>query len=174
MTVTVIARKATGIAAVTVLAAAAAALVVRALGLPVALRRVMEFTFEPPPRDLGGAAAVAATNLRFVAAALVAAATVHWRPQLRPGLDITLGAVITLNAGALGVALGAYGARLLEAVAVHAPVELAAFALAGGVYGAARAQDVTATAFVAAAAGSVGLTLAGAFAETYVQIGGTW
>jgi len=48
--------------------------------------------------------------------------------------------VVLVVAGLL--ALPAYGTRLLEAIAAHAPLELAAFAIAGGAYLSARRRPL--------------------------------
>jgi hypothetical protein len=132
---------------------------------------LLGFGFESPSRDAGDAIGVTATNLRLVAAPLVAAWGVRICPRLRPPLDITLAAVLALNVIAAGVALGAYGPRLLGAVAVHAPLELAGFALAGGAYLAARTGQPAASHPAVTAGGAAVLVAAGAALETYVQIG---
>ena len=134
-------------------------------------RELLGFRFDRPGRHPGDAIGVAATNLRLVAAALVAAWSLRICPRLRLPLDITLAAVLALNTVAAGVALGAYGPRLLGAVAPHGPVELAGFALAGGAYLAARAGQPGAGRLALAAGGAVVLVAAGAALETYLQIG---
>jgi hypothetical protein len=142
-----------------------------ALGAGDEARELLGFRFDRPARHPCDAIGVAATNLRLVAAALVAAWGVRICPRLRLPLDITLAAVLALNTVAAGVALGAYGSRLLGAVAPHGPVELAGFALAGGAYLAARAGEPGAGRLARAAGGAVVLVAAGAALETYVQIG---
>jgi hypothetical protein len=94
------------------------------------------------------------------------------RPELRPALDIVMGGLAGLNATTTGVALAAYGTRLLKAVAAHAAVELAAFAVVGGAYLSARHRSLAGRQVVAAAAASSLLLAAAAVLETYVQIGG--
>jgi putative Mn2+ efflux pump MntP len=91
--------------------------------------------------------------------------------RLRRPLDVTLALVLLLNTTAVGIALGAYGSRLLASVALHGPLELAAFSLAGGAYLAARAGELGAGRLAIAAGLAVVLVAAGAVAETYVQIG---
>ena len=59
-----------------------------------------------------------------------------------------------------------------EAVAAHAPLELAAFAVAGGAYLSARRRPLDGRQLIAAAAASSLLLAAAAVVETYVQIGG--
>ena len=79
----------------------------------------------------------------------------HMSRPVAVGLDVLLGGLLALNAGLLGVAFGGYGGRLLAAVWLHGPLELAAFSLAGGAYLAARARRLTGRALAVAAA-SVG------------------
>jgi protein-S-isoprenylcysteine O-methyltransferase Ste14 len=151
---------------------AGTALLVRLLDADHQARQLLGFDFNPPARRPGQAIEIGATNLRLVAAALLAAVVVHGRPQLRRPLDATLAVVLALNTATLGVALGAYGTRLIGAVALHAPLELAAFLLAGGAYLAARGPELTAGGLTAVAAVAVTLVAAGAIVETYVRIGG--
>lgn len=147
------------------------ALLVRALGAGQAARELLAFRFAGPPRESAAALQVAASNLRLVAGALLAAWAVRTRPQLRLPLDLTLAAVVALNSAVVGGALGAYGPRLLKALVLHGPLELAAFALAGGAYLAARAGELPSGRLAAAAVVACLLIAAGAVVETYVQIG---
>jgi hypothetical protein len=144
---------------------------VRLLDADHQARRLLGFDFDPPARRPGQTIEIAATNLRLVAAALLAALVVRGRPQLRRPLDATLAALLALNTATLGVALGAYGPRLVGALAPHAPLELAAFSLGGGVYLAARGAHISTGALIAVAAVAVTLVAAGAIVETYVRIG---
>jgi hypothetical protein len=150
---------------------AAAAVLVRALGADPAARELLGFRFDPPARQPGEVLRVAATNLRFVAAALVSAWAVTRRPRLRLPFDITLTLLLALNVGALGLAVGAYGTRALQAVALHGPLELAAFALAGGAYLVARRGALRLGPLAATAAACAALLAAAALVETYVPIG---
>jgi hypothetical protein len=150
---------------------AAAAVLVRAFGAEADARELLGFRFDPPAGQPGEALRVATTNLRFVAAALVAAWAVTSRPRLRLPFDITLALVLALNVGAAGLAVGAYGTRALHAVAAHGPLELAAFALAGGAYLAAREGQLPSHGLIQAAAAALALAALGAAVEAYVQIG---
>lgn len=149
-----------------------AALMVWAFGASAHVRHRLGFRFDPPAGRAGEAVQIAATNLRLVAASLLAAVVVRRLHELRRPLDVTLAAVLALNTGALGLALGAYGSRLVEAVALHAPLELAALALASGAYMTACAGDLTVAALAAVAVVAAALVAGAAVAETYVQIGG--
>ena len=86
-------------------------------------------------------------------------------------LDLTLSALLAFNAGLVGLAGAAYGGRLVAAAALHAPLELAGFAAAGGAYLAARTGELSARRLAGAAAAAASLLAAGAVVETYLQIG---
>jgi hypothetical protein len=116
-------RSAGGVVAVTVALAGAVALLVRAFGADADARELLAFRFDPPGRRPGEALDVAATNLRFVVAALLAARAVTSRPRLRLPFDITLTLVLAINAAAVGITLGAYGTRTLRAIAAHWPLD---------------------------------------------------
>ena len=151
-------------------AIAAVAVTVRLAGASSVARGWLAFEFSRPPATPTVALAVAAGNLRLAVAVLLAALLVGLRPAIRPALDVVIGALAALNATVVGVALAAYGARLLG-VAAHAPLELAAFAVAGGAYLSARRRPLDGRQLMAAAAASSLLLAAAAVLETYVQIG---
>jgi hypothetical protein len=75
------------------------------------------------------------------------------------------------NAGAIGLALGAYGTRLMEAIVLHGTLELAAFALAGGAYLRARRGALGPCALLGAGAASFVLLAAAALVEAWVAPG---
>ena len=159
-------------AAVWLLAAIMAVdVVVWLAGLADGARDWLAFEFAHPPARPSDAFAVAGGNLRLAAAVLLAALLVQLRPSTRPALDLIAAALVALNAGLAGVALAAYGRRLLEAVAAHAALELAAFAIAGGTYLTARRGALEAPRLAAAAAGCTVLLGAAAAMETYIRIG---
>jgi hypothetical protein len=164
--------RATRVALVALALMAATALLVAAAGAGDRARELLGLRFAGPSGRPADALQVATTNLRLAATALIAAWAVRGRPQLRRPLDLTLAAVGGLNVATMGVALGAYGDRLLGPVAMHAPLELGAFAVGGGAYLAARAGELGAGRLAIAAGVAVVLVAAGAVAETYVQIGG--
>ncbi len=164
-------RHAARVALATLALTISTALLVWALGAGHYARQLLGFPFDPPARRPGEALEIAATNLRLVAASLLAALVVRVRPQLRRLFDITLVVVLALNTATVGVALGAYGTRLLGALVLHGPLELAAFALAGSAYLAARAGELSIGRLPGVAVVAVALVGAGAVVETYVQIG---
>jgi hypothetical protein len=153
-------------------AIAAVAVAARLAGLTSAARSCLAFEFSRPPATAGEALTVAGGNLRLAGAVLFAAYLTGPRPAIRPVLDVVVGSLAALNATAAGVALAAYGSRLLEAVAAHAPLELAGYAVAGGAYLRARRGQLDGHQWAAAAATCTGLLAGAAVVETYVQIGG--
>jgi hypothetical protein len=159
------------VALVAIALIAGTALLVRALGADDRTHALLGLRFAGPGGNRADALQAAGTNLRLAAAALIAAWAVRGRPRLRLALDATLAVVAALNLATMGLALGAYGSRLLASVALHGPLELAAFSLAGGAYLAARAGELGAGRLAIAAGVAVVLVAAGAVAETYVQIG---
>ena len=60
--------------------------------------------------------------------------------------------MLTFNAAAVGIAIGAYGTRAVTATAAHLPVEFGALSLAGGAYMQACKQPLSARELAAAAA----------------------
>lgn len=115
------------------------------------------FGFEPPPatsqtalETLRGNAAVAMLPL----AAALGLSQLHVGPHAKPrlaamllgvtraGFDLVIAATTVLNVCVVGLALGAYGARMARALLPHAPVELAGFSLALGAYWIARRQEL--------------------------------
>ena len=149
---------------------AAVAVAVRLAGASSAARSALAFEFSRRPATPEEALAVAAGNLRLASAILLAAVLVGLRPEIRPALDVVIGALAGLNATTAGFALAAYGTRLLRVVAAHASLELAAFAVAGGAYLSARRRGLDGHQLMIAAAASSLLLAAAALVETYVQI----
>lgn len=165
-------RRAWVLVAVTVALIGVLALALRALGGGEEARAALGFRFTALPPAPRGALSIAATNLRLAAAGLVAAWAVRARPCLGPLLDLVFALPCCLNAAVVAAALAGYGARLLQAVALHGPLELAAFSLAGGAYLSARAGELPMRVLVPVAAATTALVVSGAVVETYVRIGG--
>lgn len=150
---------------------AAVAMSVAVAGQRDAARAQLGFAFPSAPRQLGEAAAIGAHNARYGAAVLLASLAVGWTPALRPLLDAALAALLGFNAGAIGLALGAYGTRLLEAIVLHGTLELAAFALAGGAYLRARRGALRTRALLGSGAASLVLLTGAALVEAWVAPG---
>lgn len=150
---------------------AAVALGVALAGQRDTARTELAFGFPTAPRELAHAAAIAAHNARYAAAVLIACLAVGWAPTLRVVLDAALAALLGFNATLIGVALGAYGLRLAQAIAVHGTLELAAFALVGGAYLRARSGELGWGELTLAAAGSLLLVAAAGLLEAWVAPG---
>lgn len=168
------------LAAGAVVCAAAATLLMLAVAAAVGLsgqtaaaRRALGFDFGGLPRTGSEALTIAAHNGRFAAAVLLAAlAAPRFGRALRPLLHAVLIGLLALNAGAIGVALGAYGRRAARALLPHLPLEFAAFSLAGGAYLAALRAPLTLRALATVAATSAALLAAAAAVETFLSPGG--
>ena len=142
-------------------------------GLADEARRALRFDFAGVEQTPAAALRIAVQNARLVAAALLCAAIVPQRPQpARLVADAGLALVFAANAGFVGLALGAYGARLSAATALHLPLELAALCLAGGAYMHARRQPLGRVELAAVAATCALLLVIAATLETYVRLGG--
>jgi hypothetical protein len=156
-------------AAVSVLALTTAAAVF-ATGRSEDARSLLGLDFGGVNRSLGDAITIAAHNTAL-AGGVLACATALPRLSRRLVVDVLLATILTLNAAAIGLAIGAYGARAITALAPHAPFELAAFSLAGGAYMQARKQAITARLLTLIATTCAVLLAAAGFLETYVRLG---
>jgi hypothetical protein len=149
--------------------AALVAAAVWSAGLSEDARRLLGFGFGGLPGGAGAGIEIALHNAQLAGAALLGAALAPRAASLALLLDVLLGALLVLNAGFLGVAFGGYGGRLLAAVWLHGPLELAAFSLAGGVYLAGRARRLSGRALAVAAALVGVLLLAAGLVEATVS-----
>lgn len=154
-----------------VLAAVLLTAAVTAVALARPAREALGFGFGGVPRTLGEAAAIFLNNVRLMAA-VGAAALIVQSPRLGPdgsgaslgaggrllraAVDLALLAVVAFNVAVVGMALGAYGGRMLVAMLPHGPIELNAFAVALALYLRARQEPLRA----AAALPLAGLALA--------------
>jgi hypothetical protein len=158
------------LAAAAVAGAAAGGVVL--LGLGGELRRSLGFGFAGVERSPTEAARIALHNAKFALGILACTLAAPQLPRrARPLLDLALATLLVVNAGTVGVALGAYGDRAFFALAAHLPLEFAALSLVGGAYLTAlhappRLRTLTG---VVAACGA--LLCAAAAAETYAQLG---
>jgi hypothetical protein len=153
--------------------ATATALVVAATGLGDDARRALRFGFAGVDRSVAQASRIAIHNGRFAGGTLLCAALAPRLPRsTRVLTDLVLATLLAFNAGALGVALGAYGWRALAATAPHLPLEFAGLSLAGGAYLHARRQPLSPRAMTAVVAACGLLLAAAAVLETYVSIAG--
>lgn len=160
------------IAVATLALAMATAAAVLATGSSEDGRRLLGFDFGGVNRSLGDAIAIAAHNTAL-AGGVLACATALPRLSRRLAVDVMLATILTLNAAAIGIAIGAYRVNAIAALAPHALLELAAFSLAGGAYMQARKQAVTARMLTLIGASCAVLLSVEAFLETYVRLGGS-
>jgi len=160
------------LAAATIVAALAAA-AVWAGGLADETRRALRFGFGGLERSPDEAARIALYNARVAGGTLLCAIVApHVSLRARRAIFLLLCTVLVCCASAVGVAVGAYGTRLIRAVAVHGPVEFSAFSLAGGAYMQACTQALTRRELAAVAAATGLLLIVAAVLETYVSNGG--
>lgn len=174
------AAAATALGVLVVIALAAA---VTALAFAEPARQALDFGFGGVPRRLDEALAIFASNARLmgaVAAAVTIVQAPRWdrpdRPlgvggrRLRLAVDLALGAAVTANAIVIGMAVGAYGWRMVEAMLPHGPPELAAFALALAVYLRARGELLRVRTVIVPAAAALALLALAALVETYAAL----
>ena len=153
--------------------AAAGAIAVAALGVTLSgladeTRAVLDFGFDGVDRSPAEAAAIALHNAKIAAGVLVCAALAPRLAQhIRCSVGLILAIVLTLNAAAIGLAIGAYGTRALRALAPHAPLELTALSLTGGAYMHARKQRVSPLVLASVGCTSALLLIVAAALETY-------
>ena len=170
----------TGIAAGAVLCATAAITVVVLASAAVSLagladetRKMLRFGFGGVEQSPSEVARLAIHNARFAGGTLLCAGLApRLTKHARRAVDLLLGGLLTFNAAAVGIAIGAYGMRTITATATHLPVEFAALSLAGGAYMQACKQPLSARELAAAATATGLLLIAAAALETYVSTGG--
>ena len=102
-------------------------------GGPAAARALLGLRFDPPPPRIADAAAIFAHNLLVLAPLLAGSPLVAWLGRGRRLLSAYAAWQAAWAVLTVGVALGAYGPRLLPWL-VHVPVEWAAFSVALGRY----------------------------------------
>jgi hypothetical protein len=158
------------------------ALVVGA-GLAASARRWLAFPFVGIPASPGEAASIFIHNLRALAAVwgmlLVAQSGYPAARNGQPGVvhrtlrrlgEALLGAAIAANVIIVGVSLGAYGTRMVQAALPHGPVELAAYSLALALYLQGRNGPLPIRHVLAVAALSISVLALAALLETFVNV----
>ncbi len=161
----------------------AAALTAGTLAIALAVRLVaaadardlLGFTFPGVPNRLGEAGAILLNNARVLIAILAAClarkvaggiAGVGGRAAASV-CDLVLLVGCGFQVLLTGAAIGAYGSRILAAIAAHGPFELAAFSLALGLYLEARRDDLAPRRLLIVAALSLACLAVGALLEAY-------
>ena len=172
-TVTEIAAGAAVCAAATVVVIAAATAVVALSGLGDDARRALRFGFGGVESTPCEALRLVIHNARFAAGTLLCAIAAPRLPaRTRVCVDLMLTSLLAINAGLVGVALGAYGERVAAAIALHLPLEFAALSLAGGAYMSTSKQPLAPRALARIAALCALLLACAATLETYSPLGG--
>jgi hypothetical protein len=161
------AAKCAGAAALTISSAAAA---VVGMGRADDVRRTLRWSFAGVAETPDEVFRIAFHNARIAAATFLCALAVARLPsRARMLVDALLATVFVLNATLIGVALGAYGGRLVASTGAHLPIEVGALALAGGAYLAARQRAVGLRSVICAAGLCAALLVLAAAAETYAS-----
>lgn len=170
-------------AALFVLAVVALAAAVTAIGFAAPARDALGFGFGGLPRDGGEVVAVFIHNARL-AGVVAGAVIVVQAPRLerddgtlgatgrglRTAVDVVLAIAVAANAAVVGIAFGAYGARMVSATATHGPVELAGYAAALALYLRARVRLLRPRPALTLAATALGLLALAALLEVYAQL----
>ena len=151
-----------------------AAVAVSLAGLADETRSILRFGFGGVDRSPAEVASIAIHNARFAGGTLLCAAIApRLTRRARRVVDLVLGTLLAFNAGAVGIAVGAYGARAVSATALHLPVEFSALSIAGGAYMQACKQALTGRELAVVGATTALVLVVAAALETYVSIGGT-
>jgi hypothetical protein len=173
--------------------AGTAGAVVAAIAAVVALtaaaqaRRWLGFRFDGVPHQLGEAAQVMLANARFVVGLGAAAALEqlnlircgHSEPSgsarmlaaIARGLDGVVAVVILINVVPVGLALGAYGWRMVPALLPHGPFEVLALCVAANLFLNARRRLLAPREWVMAGLVSLSLLSLAAVLETFAWFG---
>lgn len=165
-----------------VLGGVAAIAVVCRLFFSSAARGWLGFGFHPPPATVETALETLETNVGLASLALVAALALSLLAEAatdlgtfgrtllwfaRGAFDLVLASIVALNVCVVGLALGAYGLRMVLVLLPHGPVELAAFSVALSAYLVARREGLALGPLLAVWAITVGTLVAAAGLETW-------
>ena len=141
-------------------------------GLAGETRALLGLDFGGVPRSPASAVSIAIDNGRIAAGVLLCGCLAPRRlTRARIVIDVLLASLLALNAGAVGLAFGAYGTRAIRATALHLPLEIGAMSLAGGAYMQACRRPLTGRAIAAVVTAAALLLIAAAAVETYSPIG---
>ena len=108
---------------------------VRATGRAPEMRTLLGLQFTGLPSSGAEALAIVLHNAALCACPILGAVSTAIVPRTRGLVDVVLSSLLVANCAALGIAIGAYGPRVLRA---HVALEFTAFFLAGGSYLAVR------------------------------------
>lgn len=161
-------------AAIAVCIAAGSGAVIVSAGLAHEARDFMHFDFDGVGHSPVEVGVLAFHNGRLAAGTLTCALLAPRVAQfVRSWMTALLAALLALNAGVFGVAIGAYGTRTVGATALHGPLELGALSLAGGTYMRATRQPLRAGSVLVVAVVCAFLLIAAAGLETFFGPGGS-
>jgi hypothetical protein len=172
-----------GIAAVFV--AVIASLV--ALTAAAQARHLLGFGFAGVPPRIGQAAAILLNNGRFVLGAMVAASVSQLRLRrtlagdrtesiraltgMSRVVDLTVALFTLANALLVGVAVGAYGWRMVVGLLPHGPFEVLGYCVAANLFLNARRRPIHRREWVIAGIACLSLLTVAAVLETFVWLG---
>lgn len=179
-------RSITRVAAI-VGAVAAVIAVVIASTVAAQARRWLGFTFTGVPPRIGEAGSILLDNARFVfglgAAAWIAQLRVRRAPGVdrtggeqllglaAPAVDLVVALAALINVALVGLAVGAYGSRMLAALLPHGPFEVCAFCIAGNLFLTARRRSISGREWTTAILASISLLSLAAVLETFAWLG---
>ena len=160
--------------------------ILTALAFGAHARRWLGLGFGGVPANLGEALAIFLNNARLVGAVAIAALLAQGRQRepasrwlrldtrllcgLSRACELGLLAAGAANIALIGLALGAYGSRMLVATLPHGPFELGAYCIAVTFYLEARRNAVPARAWIAPAVITLSLLAFAAFLETFAWL----
>jgi Stage II sporulation protein M len=151
------------------------------------MRRWLGFSFGGVKPTAGAVLSIFANNMKLVVAAALAAAVAQLKVRsaaghptrvdantlgwVSPICELSLLVAALANIAIVGIALGAYGGRMLLALLPHGPFELAAYCVALNFYFTARRRLLSSWAWATALASSSVLLAIAAVLETFAWVG---
>lgn len=139
-------------------------------GVAARLRDALGFGFAGVPSTWPHVVDIAAHNAAIAAVPLSAAVAVeHGAARRTSAISAVLVGLLIANSVAVGLALGAYGSRAAVSLAPHAPLEFAAFAVAGAAYMQTRRHAVGLRSLAGVAAVVLLPLVVAAFLEVFVS-----
>ncbi len=154
-----------------------------AVAFAAGARDALQFGFAGVPRTAAEASSILLNNSRLLVVPFAGALVLHASRAsaqdagaagglrvTRTVCDVLIGGLVALNAAVVGLALGAYGDRMVVAMLPHGPVELVAFSCSIALYLRARRYDLRAPVVARLVGLSLGLLAVAAFLETYLHL----
>jgi hypothetical protein len=159
-----------------------------AIGLAAQTRRWLGFGFSGVPPRIGEAGSILLDNARFVLGMTAAG----WLAQLRfkgsraaprgagaglvlAGIGLAVDVFVLLaalvNTALVGLAVGAYGWRMLAALLPHGPFEICAYCIAANLLLTAHRRPIARREWTVAVVATLGLLALAALLETFIWLG---